>query len=133
MDDKTASNAPRGLRLIDLAALVAGFSLAGLPIRTLLPVSVAPNLAEALFPGFEFLWLSLAMTGPLVLLIDRRTAPDSGQDSRYTRTEPVWLLIRRLLDRPDLAGLADETAVRPDARHPARPAGPHLAPLRPPP
>ncbi|MEO6812167.1 MAG: hypothetical protein ABI353_23915 [Isosphaeraceae bacterium] len=93
METKTTSTAPHGLRLLDLASLVAGFSLAGLLVRSLWPGPVVPTLAEALFLSFEFLWLGLAMGGPLVLLIDRRGEPADGSRPRYTRAELAWLLI----------------------------------------
>lgn len=64
METGKTPTAPRGLRLLDLAALVAGFSLAGVLVRSLWPRSVAPNLAEALFLSVEFLWLGLAMGAP---------------------------------------------------------------------
>src|SRR3954468_21315737 len=64
----------RGLRLHDLIGLIVGYGMAALLVRSfwprLRPLSGIP--AAAL--GLEFLWLGLAMSGPIVLLLDRRGA-----------------------------------------------------------
>ncbi len=86
---------PNRLRLIDLTALIAGYGMAALLIRAFWPYSDWPSAAIAAALALEYLWLGLAMAGPLVLLLDRR--PDSQRPSessgRYTRAELSWLLI----------------------------------------
>ncbi len=89
---------PRGLRLLDMLALVAGYSLAALLIRAFWPHEGMPTQWAGLFVGITYAWLGLAMTGPLVLLLDRRarlpdpgTRPDPG--TTYTWAETAWLLV----------------------------------------
>jgi hypothetical protein len=85
--------APRGLRLVDLAALVVGYAMAALLVSAFWPRSETPAAAVAVVLGFEYLWLGLAMGGPLVLLIDRRAEPRPEGPARYTWAELAWLLI----------------------------------------
>ncbi len=110
-----------GLRLLDLAGLVVGYGMAALLIRSLWPDSRPLVGVPAVMLGLEYLWLGLAMGGPIVLLFDRRVAPDdprprrpklgrlisskepadaphpAGSDSPaswpYTRAEMAWMLI----------------------------------------
>jgi hypothetical protein len=89
----SGSTLPRSLRLLDLAALVVGYGMAALLVRALWRTSGAPTVVEALFLAFEYLWLGLAMGGPLVLLIDRRAHPPPGGPPQYTWAELAWLLI----------------------------------------
>ena len=111
----------RSLRLRDLAALVVGYGLAAGLVRAFWPSAGLPMNAEAILLGLEYLWLGLAMSGPIVLLFDPRPAPGraplgpprrrvsdrgpasaaegpgpdrrEGPPSRYTRAELAWLLI----------------------------------------
>jgi hypothetical protein len=104
-----------GLRLLDLAALVVGYSLAAVLVRAFWGVSGVPGLAVALFLAIAYLWLGFAMSGPFVLLLDRRRGEHRGsaahrrtarlrghlqwsQDAapappRFTGPESAWLLI----------------------------------------
>lgn len=84
---------PRGLRLLDLIALTVGFSMAALLIRALWRTGQPPTAAQAAMLAFEYLWLGLAMGGPLVLAIDRRAPTGPGGPPRYTWAETSWLLI----------------------------------------
>lgn len=77
-----------GLRLLDLSALVAGYGLAALLIRAFWPTSGLPSWAIGAVLGLVYLWLGLAMGGPIVLLVERR-----GGRPPYTRAELSWLLI----------------------------------------
>jgi hypothetical protein len=87
---------PRGFHLIDLGALVVGYSLASLLIRAFWP-GVASSDGVSLFVlAFAFVWLGLAMSGPLVLLARGPTGnpeqPAARQTSR-TWAELAWLII----------------------------------------
>lgn len=77
-----------GLRLLDLSALVAGYGLAALLIRAFWPTSGLPSWVVGVVLGVVYLWLGLAMGGPIVLLIERR-----GARPKYSRAELSWLLI----------------------------------------
>lgn len=64
-----------GPKIHDLIGLVVGYGMAALLARSFWPKS---RPLEG-FPGialvFEFCWLGLAMSGPIILLLDRRGAP----------------------------------------------------------
>ena len=66
---------PRGFHLLDIAALVVGYSMASLLIRAFWPDGGRPPLAEIAAIGLVYLWLGLAMSGPLVLLVRRPAGP----------------------------------------------------------
>jgi hypothetical protein len=66
----------RTLRLIDLTGVVAGYSLAALLIRAFWHAGESPT-PVMLAIGLVYLWLGLAMSGPIVLLLDRRARPES--------------------------------------------------------
>lgn len=86
----------RRLRLLDLAALVVAYGLAALLIRALWPHEGMPSPMAGAFVVLAYAWLGLAMGGPLVLLIDRRTPladENVSAPSRYTWAETAWLLI----------------------------------------
>ena len=93
--------APEGrrLRLLDLAALVAGYGLAALLARACWPAWRTPTLAVWIALGLEYTWLGLAMSGPIVLLFDRRAASPRGAGgdadglARLTRAERAWLAL----------------------------------------
>jgi hypothetical protein len=84
----------RGPRLMDLVALMVGYGLAALLIRAFWPTSgQLPSLKVAIALGLLYVWLGLAMGGPLILLLDRRTGGDVGGPPRYTWAESAWLMI----------------------------------------
>jgi hypothetical protein len=85
--------------LLDAAALVVGYSLASMLVRAYWPESSRPTVWEVLFIGMVFLWLGLAMSGPVLLLI-RRTPrnPDAAEDDERppeprSWSELAWLII----------------------------------------
>ncbi len=88
-----------GFRILDLAGLVVGYGLAALLARSFRSRIDPAGLGEALALGFFYLWLGLAMSGPIVLLLDRRGAEppntwaSSHPPSRYTGDEMAWLAI----------------------------------------
>ena len=75
---------------MDLAALVVGYAMAALLVSAFWPRSETPTAGVAVVLGLAYVWLGLAMGGPLVLWIDRRAEPGPA---RYTWAELSWLLI----------------------------------------
>ena len=113
---------PRGLRISDLVGLVAGYGLAALLGKSLWPRSQPLTGVPSLFFGLVFLWLGLAMSGPILLPLERRAGgrkprdprpekpgrlisevPPPGRNAapppskpdlpRYSRPELAWLII----------------------------------------
>jgi hypothetical protein len=90
-----------GLQLRDLLALVVGFGLASLLIRSLWPAGgLEPNGAIITALVLMFCWLGLAMSGPVVLLIPRGADPQPEPGSEHlpdhrghTWAELAWLVI----------------------------------------
>jgi hypothetical protein len=91
------------LQLIDLAAVVVGYGLAAILFRAFWPHNGVPP-ALGLFAIVFYIWLGLAMSGPLLLLRQRPTAPKtlatnraegrrSGPPDSRTWAEMAWLLI----------------------------------------
>ncbi len=86
--------------LLDAAALIVGYGLASMLIRAYWPKSEPPGLPVALVISIVFLWLGLAMSGPIVLLIRRPPAQPSG-DADAEATSPglrtwaelAWMII----------------------------------------
>lgn len=95
------SPSTRSPRLLDLIALSVGYSLAAALVRAFWPGTPALKTPEALILAGDYFWLGLAMSGPFVLLFDRREArrecpmPGGGRPSgpSYTRAECAWLLV----------------------------------------
>jgi hypothetical protein len=92
---------PRGFHLLDLSALIVGYGMASLLIRAFWPSGDAPTLVEIGAIGLVYVWLGLAMSGPVVLLI-RRPVPAAGADDSHGRSpdgearswaELAWLII----------------------------------------
>jgi len=75
----------KSLHMIDLSALVVGYSLAALLIRAFWhsPETTATALTVVL--ALVYGWLGLAMSGPIVLLLDRRAAPRSESSKTERR------------------------------------------------
>src|SRR4051812_23030822 len=85
-----------GFHLLDVAALVVGYSLASLLVRAYAPTGASLGVGEAVVLAILFLWLGLAMSGPVVLLTRRPPPPPPGDDrSPSTRTwaELAWMII----------------------------------------
>ncbi len=77
--------AARGLRLLDLVGFVAGFGLASLLARTVWPRFLELSGPPAVAFGLVFLWLGLAMSGPIILGLDPRR-PSSTPPRRPERS-----------------------------------------------
>lgn len=102
----------RTLRVLDLIALVVGYGLAALLFRAVwrsssgVPVGVVAALV--------YLWFGLAMSGPVLLLLDRRALPSRPEKAprrrvrdpealfvptsapgppTYTRAEQGWIMM----------------------------------------
>ncbi len=94
-------NAPtphRGFHLLDLAALVVGYGLASMLVRAFWPSGGMPDAPATFVLGLVYLWLGLAMSGPIVLAIRRRAESAPGADDpdlpeARTWAELAWLII----------------------------------------
>ena len=96
-----------GLRLLDMAGLVFGYGLASLLARAFFSTTFEWTPFLAVAAALIYLWLGLAMSGPIVLTFDRlrrnpqpiasETGPATLDDKRprvrHTRAELCWLLI----------------------------------------
>jgi hypothetical protein len=85
-----------GLQLLDLSALVAGYGLASLLVRAYWPSAGMASPGEAVALALVFLWLGLAMSGPVVLLLPHRAQPATPEGrSPVARTwaELAWLIV----------------------------------------
>ncbi len=80
------------LRLLDLVALVVGYGLAALLIRAFWPRRGMPGTLVALALALEFAWLGLAMAGPVLLLVNRRSKSDF-EPQALTRAEQAWSVV----------------------------------------
>jgi hypothetical protein len=86
-----------GFRIRDLVGLVAGYGLAGFLLRSFQAAADAPGIAGTVGLGAFYLWLGLAVSGPFVLLLDRRgpappaPVPTTHPPSRYSGEELAWL------------------------------------------
>jgi hypothetical protein len=90
---------PRGFHLLDLSALVVGYGMASLLIRAFWPKGEAPTVVEVAAIVLVYVWLGLAMSGPVVLLI-RRKDPEVRDDEPLGQgpeacswAELAWLII----------------------------------------
>jgi hypothetical protein len=87
----SASGGQTGLHLLDAAALVVGYSLASMLVRAYWPDTGTPNIWEIALIGAVFLWLGMAMSGPVVLLIRRPSTPDGADpDDEHTAPSRTW-------------------------------------------
>lgn len=90
-------SAPKqGLHLLDLIAMVVGYSLASVLVRAFWPAMTDPSYPGFCMLGIAFLWLGMAMSGPIVMLGHRRPAPepaDSDMPEPRTWAELAWLII----------------------------------------
>jgi hypothetical protein len=88
-----------GLRISDLAGLIVGFGLAATLVRSFWGSVEPESLPRAAALLVAFAWLGLAMSGPVVLLLDRRPRPPptppptSHPPSRYSSEETAWIVI----------------------------------------
>jgi hypothetical protein len=88
---------PSGLRISDLAGLIVGYSLSAMLVRSFWGVLEPESLPRALTLVISFIWLGLAMSGPIVLLLDRRAPPEPAPfpttepPSRYSIEEMAWI------------------------------------------
>ncbi len=92
-----------GPRLIDMMGLIAGYGTAALLMRAFWPASGLSTPLHAGMLFFEYFWLGLAMSGPVLVGWDRRehrnpaALADSGEPStggsRRTKAEIAWLMI----------------------------------------
>ena len=82
--------------LLDAAAMMVGYSVASLLIREYWPQNETPRVWAVMVIALVYLWLGLAMSGPVVLLIRRPVPnPDHPEEPSEPRTwaELAWMLI----------------------------------------
>ncbi len=86
-----------GLRLLDLAGLVVGYSLAALLVRSFRVEFEPLVIGKGIAVGIVFVWIGLAMSGPVVLLFDARRPrrspahPTTHPPGRYSGAEMAWI------------------------------------------
>src|ERR1700716_990721 len=83
----------RGLRLHDLVGLVVGYGMAALLVRSFWPGSRPLQGVTAVALTLEFSWLGLAMSGPILLLLDRRGGSAPGSTEKPRRPARLGRLI----------------------------------------
>ncbi len=88
---------PSGFHLLDASALIVGYSLASMLVRAYWSSVGTPNVVEVAVITVAFLWLGLAMSGPVVLLIRRPvvppTADQEAEAGSRTWAELAWMII----------------------------------------
>ncbi len=88
LDQRDQSRSPR---LLDLLAMVVGFGAAAALMRSLWPTERDLQVSVAIVAGVLYLWLGLAMTGPILLLLDRRGLNDATRQLSWPQV--AWMLI----------------------------------------
>ena len=88
-------NSLPGLHLLDLTALVAGYAMASLLVRAFWPPGVSSEASVFVVLGLAYLWLGLAMSGPLILAVRRRGDRDRPPEPHEALTwaELAWSII----------------------------------------
>lgn len=102
----------RTLRVLDLTALVVGYGLAALLFRAVWRSEA--GVPVGIVAACVYLWFGLAMSGPILLLLDRRALPSKPEKSArrrardpealfvpvaapgrptYTRAEQGWIMM----------------------------------------
>lgn len=83
------------LRLIDLTALVLGYGLAALLVRSYWPRRGLPGPLLGLALALVYAWLGVTMAGPVLLVVNRRRGPGGTrhEGSGLTRAEQAWTLV----------------------------------------
>jgi hypothetical protein len=82
-----------------MAGLVVGYGLAAALSRVLSDALDPRTLLEHGAAAVLYLWTGLALSGPIVLVLQRRApatpgpVPTTDSPSRYTRDEAAWLAI----------------------------------------
>lgn len=88
-----------GVRLLELAGLVAGYSVAAILARMALPGRVLRELDYsmlALLMG-EYIWMGLAMSGPLVLALREKGRPWTWAEMAWGLIGGYWFVIAALV------------------------------------
>ena len=106
---------PKGLRIHDLFGLVVGYGMAALLARSFWPRSKPFVGVPAVALGFEFCWLGLAMSGPIILLLDRRGGPPADRKPRRPTRPGRFLSSGEPLDGPVGRGPAPTISESPPA------------------
>ncbi len=81
------------LQLIDLVAMVIGYGLAAVLFRAFWPRKSVSSALGLFAIGF-YVWLGLAMSGPLVLLRHRHARAVEPDDTRSAATRPATPAVR---------------------------------------
>jgi hypothetical protein len=91
-----SERAQGGFHLLDVAAVMVGYGLAGLLVKAYWPEGSSPSFGAGLVIALVYAWLGLAMSGPVVLLIRRPPSREPGDDAEpepRTWAEMAWLII----------------------------------------
>src|SRR5215213_11715483 len=82
----------RGIHLLDLVAVVVGYSLASLLVRAFWPAVHPLGTPEMSVITIAFLWLGMAMSGPVILMGHRRAGGESERegDSHGVSEPRTW-------------------------------------------
>ena len=90
------TTSPPRFHLLDASALVVGYGLASMLVRAYWPDSGPPSVWAVIVIGLVFLWLGMAMSGPIVLLIHRPAAVDPDAEEQAeprTWAELAWMIV----------------------------------------
>ena len=114
--EPTATSRPKGLRLHDIVGLVIGYAMAALLARSFWPRSRPLQGIPAVALAFEFAWLGLAMSGPIVLLLDRRGGSPLPTVPPKRPLRPGQLISNVPSTEPPIGRSAARTVSEPPAR-----------------
>jgi hypothetical protein len=78
-----------GPRVMELAAIVLGYGMAAVGVRLYAPAGPRRPVVAAVAGTVVLAWLGLALSGPFVLLLDRR----GRRAGAWSRPESAWGLI----------------------------------------
>lgn len=90
----------RRLSLIDLLALTSGFALAALLVRIFWATLAARGPSGLVVLGAVYLWLGACMSGPILLLLERRSHADGRGLKRRADRPPPGRAVERATPAP---------------------------------
>ncbi len=102
--DPSRTSSSRGLRIHDLIGLVVGYGMAALLARSFWPSSRPFSGVSVVALIIDFVWLGLAMSGPVLLLLDRRGGPSTKSLEKPRRPARPGRLISAQDAKPEPVG-----------------------------